>query len=45
MGWWVYNAGKKYWQLGPNLQYGIRDEWTVNGEKVRPQIDQEKRIH
>ena len=34
MGWLVYNADKKWWQMGPNLQYGIRSEWVSSGEKV-----------
>ena len=33
MGWWVYNASKKWWELRPNLLYGIRREWLVNREK------------
>ena len=33
MGWWVYNNATNWWQLDPNLQYGIGDEWVSSGKK------------
>ena len=34
MGWWVYNASKKWWELGPNLRYGTCSEWVTSGQNV-----------